>query len=466
VIVAWTAPSNPFISFYEVEHKATADSNYASTTTSETSIELSPLVDGVEYTIRVRAVTISGVRGPYVTATFTGGGDTTAPSLPTAISATGGFKYITINWTNPADADLNYIEIYENTSNTSTGATKVGISAGDSFTRTNLGLNQTRYYFLKSVDFTGNTSAFTSGVSATTTYLDDADFENGVRQLFIDSGLDIIEPVSSLPASGDFTGQQVFLTTNSQLYNWTGSAWIDTVASAVNVDFDDLTGTIAASQIAGQVIAAGNIVSHSITAGQLAASGVITSAAMIDDGVIQNAKIQNLAVERAKIGNNAANEVFSFSDSNYSLANHSPFTDSFGYTLGDSGNNTDEGTSGYYSFTLDFEGNAATVADVIIWVDFDSVGSFGSSVINYKYLDLGGNNMAQGSRFPNSYKEWRSTGSLAGAAKPLQVVQPLGIGYDNYTLRVRWAYKQSNVGLTSNNNRGYSINGVVWVRYR
>ena len=312
VILTWTAPNDFFISYYDVEWKATADSNYNTTTTTQGSIELSPLVDGVQYTIRVRAVGINGRRGPYATVTFTGGGDTTAPGLPTSISATGGFKYITINWTNPADSDLNFVEIYENTTNTSAGAAKVGISAGDSFTRTDLGLNQTRYYFLKSVDYSGNPSGFTTNAnwtsgnnSATTTYLDDADFENGVRQLFIDQGKDIIEPVSSLPAAGDYTNQQVFLTTTGELYYWDGSQWQNTVASAGSVDFSQLTGTISAAQISGRVVAADNIVANSIDAGVLAASGVITSAAMINDAVITNAKIQDLAGSTAKIGNNA-----------------------------------------------------------------------------------------------------------------------------------------------------------------
>ena len=331
VIVSWAAPTNKFITHYDVELKAVADSNYAATTTTETSIELSPLVDGVQYIIRVRAVAANGRRGDFVTATFTGGGDTTAPALPTAISATGGFKYITVEWTNPADSDLNFVEIYENTTNTSTGATKVGISGGDSFTRTNLGLNLTRYYFLRSVDYSGNTSAFTSGVSATTTYLDDPDFENGVRQIFIDAGLDIIEPVSSLPASGDFTNQQVFLTTDSKLYYWDGSAWQVVVAAAGDVNFNDLQGTIAAGQIpsgtiteaklasdsvtaakisanavganaiAVGVITGDKITANTITGGLLSTSGIITSAAQITDGVISNAKIANAAITSAKI---------------------------------------------------------------------------------------------------------------------------------------------------------------------
>jgi hypothetical protein len=364
VILSWTAPANKFITHYDVEWKAVADSNYAATTTTETSIELSPLVDGVQYIIRVRAVAINGRRGDFVTATFTGGGDTTAPALPTAISATGGFKYITVEWTNPADSDLNFVEIYENTTNTSTGATKVGISGGDSFTRTNLGLDLTRYYFLRSVDYSGNTSAFTSGVSATTTYLDDPDFENGVRQIFIDAGLDIIAPVSSLPASGDFTNQQVFLTTDSKLYYWDGSAWQATVSEVGTLDFSDLTGTLANAQvavnaidgtkitdntitsneIAANTINAGNIAANAIgtselsalavtadkiasnsitaakisagtitgdkisantiTGGLIAASGIITSSAQINDAVVTNAKIGNLAVSTAKIGDN------------------------------------------------------------------------------------------------------------------------------------------------------------------
>ena len=346
-IVSWTAPTNSFISHYEVEYKATADSSFHSTTTTETSIEISPLVDAIEYTFRVRAVTVQGVKGAFVSATFTGGGDTTAPSLPTSISATGGFKLITINWTNPADTDLNFVEIYENSTNTSSGATKVGVSGGDTFTRTNLGLNQTKYYFLKAVDYSGNASAFTSGVSATTTYLDDPDFENGIRQIFIDAGLDLIEPVSSLPASGSFAGQTVFLTSDNKLYNWDGSSW--TSSSGGVTSFSGLSGSIAASQIPSGVITEAKLANDSVTAakisanavgaseiaanaitadkisagvitgskisantitgGLLSTAGIITSAAQINDGIITSAKIQDAAITNAKIGSLDASKI-------------------------------------------------------------------------------------------------------------------------------------------------------------
>jgi len=332
VILSWTAPSNVFVNHYEIQWKPTADSNYNSTTTPETSIELSPLIDGTEYTLRVRAITTDGRQGAFASVTFTGGGDVTAPGLPTSISAVGGFKYIDIKWTNPADSDLNFVEIYENSSNTSSGASLVGTSSGSSFTRTNLGLNQTKYYFLKSVDFSNNKSAFSSGVSATTTYLDDPDFENGIRQIFIDAGLDVIEPVSSLPSSGDFTGQQVFLTSDNKLYHWNGSSWAAIVADGGVSNFNELQGSIAASQIPSGVISEAKLASNSVTSakisanaiganaiaagvitgdkitantitgGLLATSGIITSAAQISDAIISNAKISDLSASKINTG--------------------------------------------------------------------------------------------------------------------------------------------------------------------
>ena len=338
-ILNWNDVSNAFSAYYEVEWKALADSTYSSTTTVESAIEISPLVDGVEYIFRVRAVTASGVTGAYSTVQFTGGGDVTAPGLPTAITATGGFRYITVSWTNPADADLNFVEIWENTSNSTVGATKVGVSGGDEFIRSNLGIQETRYYFLKSVDYSGNASAFTTGVSATTTFIDDDDFANGVYSLFTDQGLYAIEDVTSLPASGDFTGQKVFNRTDGKLYQWTGSAWEQVVGGAES--FGDLQGSIAQSQIPngvidtaqiaddaivagkisanavganaiaansiygaaiqGGVITGDKITANTITGGLIAASGIITNSAQITDGVVTNAKIQNAAITSAKI---------------------------------------------------------------------------------------------------------------------------------------------------------------------
>jgi hypothetical protein len=315
VILNWDDVSNKFVDYYDVEWRPVADSSYAATTTDESGIEISPLIDGIQYIFRVRAVTIAGVRGGWTSVTFTGGGDTTAPGLPTAITANGQFGYIEIKWTNPADSDFSHVEVYENTVDNSATSTLVGISAGSNFIRNNLGLSVTRYYWLKSVDFSGNKSAFTAGVSATTTYLDDADFANGIYSLFTAQGLYAIRDVTSLPGSGAFVGEKIYNRTDGKLYQWTGSAWTlviaDVAAGSITetkIANDAITtpkiaaNAVTASEIAAATITGNKIVANTITGGLLATSGIITTSAQIGNALITNAKIEDAAVTTLKIG--------------------------------------------------------------------------------------------------------------------------------------------------------------------
>ena len=339
-ILDWDDIANAYLDYYDIEWKILSDSVYNSTTSNNSNVEISPLIDNIEYVFRVRAVATSGNQGPWASVQFTGGGDDVAPSVPTSVSATGGFRYITINWTNPSDADLKHVEVWENDTNTTSGASLVGVSGGSEFIRSNLNVDQTKYYFLKSVDFSDNKSDFTSGVSATTTWLDDPDFENGVYSLFTEQGLYAIEDVTSLPASGSFEGQKVFNRTDGKLYQWTGSAWEQVVGGAES--FGDLQGSIAQSQIPngvidtaqiaddaiiagkisanavganaiaansiygaaiqGGVITGDKITANTITGGLIAASGIITNSAQINDAIITNAKISNIAADKITAG--------------------------------------------------------------------------------------------------------------------------------------------------------------------
>jgi len=167
-VLSWTEASSSFVNEYEVRWQPTLDEAYSSTTTSNNSVELSPVVDGVEYFISVRAITDAGNRGPFASIHFTPGQDTTAPGVPTNLSTSGGYNQISIKWTNPTDADLKEVEVYGNSSDTTSGAMLIGKISGSEFIETGLASDATRYYFLKSVDFTGNKSAFTSSVSGTT----------------------------------------------------------------------------------------------------------------------------------------------------------------------------------------------------------------------------------------------------------------------------------------------------------
>jgi hypothetical protein len=175
--------------------------------------------------------------------------------------------------------------VFENASNNLAGATEVGIASGSQFTRTDLGLNETRYYFLRSVDFSGNKSAFTSGVSATTTFLDDPDFENGIRTLFEEQGLYPIEDVDGLPASG-VLNRKVFNRQDGKLYEWNGSQWVLVIADVSDGSITETkisdnaistpklqAGAVTATEIQGGTISGDKISANTITGGLLSTSG-------------------------------------------------------------------------------------------------------------------------------------------------------------------------------------------------
>jgi hypothetical protein len=383
-ILDWDDISNAYLDYYDIEWKILSDTVYNATTSNSSNIEITPLIDNIEYVFRVRSVATSGNQGPWATINFTGGGDTTAPGLPTSVTAQGGFRYITINWTNPADADLKHVEVWENDTNTTSGASLVGVSGGSEFIRSNLNVDQTKYYFLKSVDFSGNKSVFTSGVFATTTFLDDPDFENGVYSLFTEQGLYAIEDVTSLPASGDFVGQKLFNRTDGKLYQWTGSVWESVVGGAES--FGDLQGSIAQSQIPngvidtaqiaddaiiagkisanavganaiaansiygaaiqGGVITGDKISANTITGGLIAASGIITNSAQINDAIITNAKISNIAADKITAGVLSADRIPTLSTNKFST-----MSGLYGNRSGDTDDPAASGTITSFTYT-------------------------------------------------------------------------------------------------------------------
>lgn len=96
------------------------------------------------------------------------------------------------------------------------------------------------------------------------------------------AGLTPVEVLAALPGSGNFAGRMVFLTTDSKLYRYNGSAFVATVATA------DLSGTITDAQLAG--IAASKITGQ-LTDAQIAAlaaaklTGQITTTQITDDAI-------------------------------------------------------------------------------------------------------------------------------------------------------------------------------------
>lgn len=274
LMITWDAPTNAFVNQYEVQWirgssnvdwgaittAATETDNFGLVTASATSAAdygliteaaaedepaynslfvtqtyyfIPQAIANIEYAVRVRAINTLGVRSAWVTANQSTQGDTTAPAAPDGVTASGGYRQITLNWTNPAVSDFDLVEIYRNTTNNSASAARIAVTRGSAFVDAPLDINVTRYYWLKAVDRSGNVSGFSSGVNATTQFVDVDSFTEEVMNLFSEAGAYGIEPVASLPATGDFDGQIKYDTTANKLYRWDSgtSAWTDDIFS-------------------------------------------------------------------------------------------------------------------------------------------------------------------------------------------------------------------------------------------
>ena len=114
-------------------------------------------------------------------ATIVSGADTTVPGVPLGFVAFPSFKAIALFWTPPADPDYAHAELWASTTNDL--ATAFGFTTAISnVVHDGLLSNQTWYYWIRSVDTSGNVSAFVpgplAGITATTVQTSNADIGN------------------------------------------------------------------------------------------------------------------------------------------------------------------------------------------------------------------------------------------------------------------------------------------------
>ena len=184
-LITWDASYDNLVDNYEIQYKLTSEASteWKSIFTSQNKYEFYNAAVGTSVDIRIRAINSAGVKGAFTTSAFTVNGDTTAPGVPSGIVATAGYNYNVLDWVNPADKDFARVDVYGSDTSGSGGATLIGSVSGTTFSESNLLAGATRYYYLKSVDFTGNESAFSGEVSATvlTDPLDGEDGADGPR---------------------------------------------------------------------------------------------------------------------------------------------------------------------------------------------------------------------------------------------------------------------------------------------
>jgi len=219
------------------------DDAYTSIIGTSNSYTITPVLNGYDYQIRVRAINSLGVRSPWVASSIASQGDTTPPNEPLNVLATPAYKSIVIEWTNPADQDLSHIEIYVNNVDNLSTATLAGTSASTNFTHYGLPNNVTRFYWVRAVDYSLNKSDFSASVTATTLLIAPNDFDDAVNALFTEAGAFGIEPVSELPATGGFDGQLVLLLPEITIYRWdlATESWTTEIYASSSVEAGTIT---------------------------------------------------------------------------------------------------------------------------------------------------------------------------------------------------------------------------------
>jgi hypothetical protein len=226
--------------------------------------------DGIKY-IWVRTVFKSGKKGNFVGPVSAEAGINTIPNPVTGLTATSIIGGIRISGTLPSDADLAGVELWENTVNNVNTATLRSSGLSDHYDRTGLTpANGTYYFWARTYNTSGARGVFVGPVSGTAGQVQSGNIASGaVAVAAFASGIEPVTLVTSVPSVKSTS--TVFNTTNGKLYKWNGSAYIATTPTS------DLSGTIAAGQIAANAVTAGTIAANAVTAGTIAAGAVSTN---------------------------------------------------------------------------------------------------------------------------------------------------------------------------------------------
>jgi len=174
LLAEWTPNTEPDLASYVIALKEdTSDYIEFTVSGSLTSFYWSVLAS-TPYTAKIKALdsnlNSSGYSAPVSHTTLA---DTVAPAAPTALSGLAAITSIFLSWTNPPDADVTKIKVYENDVNDSSTATNIATvlatpNSQGRFTRSGLATGVTKYYWVKAVDISGNTSDFSIGTNVTT----------------------------------------------------------------------------------------------------------------------------------------------------------------------------------------------------------------------------------------------------------------------------------------------------------
>jgi fibronectin type 3 domain-containing protein len=174
MVISWSPSADPLFDQYEVQYRLhTGPGPWidARVGSASTALKIRPIGINTAYDAQVRAV--RNVGGPYYSAwsqqlNVSTVAKVSPPNPPTNLTAVGAYAEIDSAWTASTSIDVARYFIYESIDATFAHASQIDIVDATAYARKNLGLAQTRYYWVAAVDRSGNISATAGPVSATT----------------------------------------------------------------------------------------------------------------------------------------------------------------------------------------------------------------------------------------------------------------------------------------------------------
>ena len=167
-------------STYEIRYKLHTDTVYSYVRTANLSYTIYGLVPNLAYDFSVQAVTALGVASGYpADTTITSAKDTTGPATPASVTASAGVRTVIVAFTANTEPDLDHyvIEIYSDAGLTTLVKTFTGLATVWAYDQ---GTAQTQYWArVKAVDTSGNSSAWSATVTATTGQIANSDIQAG-----------------------------------------------------------------------------------------------------------------------------------------------------------------------------------------------------------------------------------------------------------------------------------------------
>jgi hypothetical protein len=176
--VGWTPPAVEFIrsgGSVVIEYKPSTSTTYLTWNTvegaqTEDFISSDVKID-TNYNVRIYGESYFGISTTYLAGSITVAQDTTAPAIPTGLSAAiGTGKAVSLDWNDNTEPDFSEYGIYRKTSAVTpanANTDKIAEVRASRFVDTDVNIGTTYYYWLTAYDSVENVSGFTSYVQAT-----------------------------------------------------------------------------------------------------------------------------------------------------------------------------------------------------------------------------------------------------------------------------------------------------------